>query len=342
MKYFKLFLISFLLITEIVEAQDPHFSQFYYSPLTENPALTGAFDGSYRLGTIYKNQWGSVTSPFVYSTPSISGDYKLMNNGYNNNYLGVGLMLLNDRSGDANLSNLTAMFSAAYHLSLDQRGYNHISIGLQGGIVQKSIDQAALKFLDQYDGNGGFTGISAEHFDNVSILYPDFSAGAAYTSVISKQTRFQAGISVFHLTQPTERFLQSTVSNDRLPIRYLAHASATFGLNSKIYLFPFGQFQMQNKNQEVVAGANIGYKFAGTPSAVGTLFYVGAFTRVKYNVVPTVGFMMNGLQFGLSYDVNLSNDLKAVAKSNGGFELALVYTGILRSDKGQPIPCPTF
>lgn len=342
MKKYTILLILFTSLATLLSAQDPHFSQFYYSPLTENPALTGAFDGSYRVEAIYKNQWGSVTSPFVYSTPSISGDYKLMNNGYNNNYLGIGLMLLNDRSGDANLSNLTAMFSAAYHIALDQRGKNHISVGIQGGIVQKSIDQAALKFLDQYDGNGGFTGITAEHFNNLSILYPDFSAGVVYSRIVSTQTRFQLGASAFHLTRPTERFLESTTDNDQLPMRFLGHASATFGLTNKIYLFPFAQFQMQGKNQEVVGGANLGYKFMGSPSAIGTLFYVGAFTRVKYNIVPTLGFMMNGLQFGLSYDVNIASDLRAVAKSTGGFELALIYTGILKSDKGKPIPCPTF
>ena len=35
-------------------AQDVHYTQFYNSPLTTNPALTGVFNGSYRIGAIYR------------------------------------------------------------------------------------------------------------------------------------------------------------------------------------------------------------------------------------------------------------------------------------------------
>src|ERR1700750_617548 len=97
------------LMAHTAMSQDIHYSQFYYSPFTFNPALTGSMDGTYRFGGIYKNQWSSISSPFVYSTPSISGDVKLFSGGFNNNYLGVGLMLINDRSGDGNLRNFTGM-----------------------------------------------------------------------------------------------------------------------------------------------------------------------------------------------------------------------------------------
>src|SRR5215470_10407076 len=99
--------IASLTILFTASAQDIHFSQFYYSPLTFNPALTGAMDGTYRIGAIYKNQWSSISSPFVYSTPSIAADAKLFSGKFNGNYLGVGLLLLNDRSGDGNLRNFT-------------------------------------------------------------------------------------------------------------------------------------------------------------------------------------------------------------------------------------------
>jgi hypothetical protein len=38
-----------------------------------NPALTGAFDGDYRVSGIYRTQWGNITSPF--STPGVSADF---------------------------------------------------------------------------------------------------------------------------------------------------------------------------------------------------------------------------------------------------------------------------
>jgi len=36
-------------------AQDANFSQFFASPLTLNPALTGKFDGLYRVVGNYRN-----------------------------------------------------------------------------------------------------------------------------------------------------------------------------------------------------------------------------------------------------------------------------------------------
>src|SRR5687767_6335292 len=52
---------------------DPHFSQYYVYPSWLNPALTGAFDGTYRVSGIYRNQWGNVSVP--YQTPGVSVDF---------------------------------------------------------------------------------------------------------------------------------------------------------------------------------------------------------------------------------------------------------------------------
>jgi hypothetical protein len=49
-----------LLFLSASRAQDQHFSQFYAAPLSLNPALTGAMEGSYRVGTVYRDQWRKV------------------------------------------------------------------------------------------------------------------------------------------------------------------------------------------------------------------------------------------------------------------------------------------
>ncbi len=63
-------LLTIILWSVISFAQDIHYSQFYASPLTLNPALTGVNECNYRIGAMYRNQWKSVTTP--YQTPSIS------------------------------------------------------------------------------------------------------------------------------------------------------------------------------------------------------------------------------------------------------------------------------
>lgn len=332
------FLASFTL--SFANAQDVHFSQFYYSPFTFNPALTGSMDGTYRFGGIYKNQWSSISSPFVYSTPSISADAKLFSGGFNNNYLGVGMMLLNDRSGDGNLTNLTFMLSLAYHQALDREGNYHLAVGLQGGVVQKSIDFAKLDFGDEFDGLG-FNGITSEFFKYYSISYMDFASGILLYGVPNNHTRFQLGASVFHLTTPPETFFAT--SDNQLDMRYVVHGSLSFRAGKKIYLFPFAQYQLQNADNELVWGANFGYNLNQSIRGVPQIFYFGVFNRLRYDVIPTVGMMVKGFQAGLSYDVNISSDLNPATGGKGGFEVALSYMGNIVPPKHlKRVFCPQF
>ena len=60
-----LFAILSSLLINVLVAQDPHFSQFYASPLTLNPALTGKFDGTFRLAANYRNQWPGIYGTYV-------------------------------------------------------------------------------------------------------------------------------------------------------------------------------------------------------------------------------------------------------------------------------------
>src|SRR5438552_6174149 len=76
-----------------VQAQvDPHFSQYYVYPSWLNPALTGAFDGNYRVSGIYRSQWGNISSPF--QTTGVSADFTTEKN------LNYGASLLHQKAGD--------------------------------------------------------------------------------------------------------------------------------------------------------------------------------------------------------------------------------------------------
>ena len=58
-----LLLIGFPLLKTF--AQDANFSQFYASPLTLNPALTGKFHGTLRVAGNYRNQWPTISHAFI-------------------------------------------------------------------------------------------------------------------------------------------------------------------------------------------------------------------------------------------------------------------------------------
>ena len=92
----------FSAIASVSVAQDPNFSQFFASPLTLNPALTGKFDGSFRLAGNYRNQWPSINNAFV--TKTGSADFHLLNNNLPEiDRWGFGVLFMNDQNGNGAL-----------------------------------------------------------------------------------------------------------------------------------------------------------------------------------------------------------------------------------------------
>jgi hypothetical protein len=80
-------------------AQDPNFSQFFASPLTLNPAMTGKFDGVYRVAGNYRNQWPTIYKAFTTYTASF--DMGILKNRIPEyDQLGVGILGFSDQAGD--------------------------------------------------------------------------------------------------------------------------------------------------------------------------------------------------------------------------------------------------
>src|SRR5689334_25236350 len=94
-------------------AQDLHFSQYFNSPLSTNPANTGFIpDGDYRIGVNYRNQWSSVMS-VPYKTMSAFGDMQVGKDRFQNGWIGLGGLVLKDVAGAGNLSSTRIYGSVA-------------------------------------------------------------------------------------------------------------------------------------------------------------------------------------------------------------------------------------
>jgi type IX secretion system PorP/SprF family membrane protein len=123
--------ISFFLffVIEISVAQDLHFSQFFTSPISLNPAKTGLFNGDWRIGANYKNQWYNI--PITYNTASVFADAAFGEK--RNSFLkkaGAGIYLAQDGAGDGNLATTKIQLSGAYHQVLDYNEMYYLSGGL--------------------------------------------------------------------------------------------------------------------------------------------------------------------------------------------------------------------
>jgi len=146
--------MSFCLLTgAVVIAQDPNFSQFFASPLTLNPALTGKFDGVYRVAGNYRNQWPTINNAFTTYTASFdAGILKSRIPEYDQ--FGIGVLGFADDAGNGVLKNNALGLSLAYHKALDENGFHQLGVGFQGAYVGKRLDVTKVTFEDQLTPSG--------------------------------------------------------------------------------------------------------------------------------------------------------------------------------------------
>jgi type IX secretion system PorP/SprF family membrane protein len=322
-------------------SQDPNFSQFFVSPLTLNPALTGKFNGTLRLAGNYRDQWPEISKAYITST--ISLDAPILKSKISDlDTWGLGVMAMTDKSANGILSGNFLSVSTSYHKGIDEDGLHQIGIGFQGSYTNKRLDGTKLNFLDELDDNGGWTVPSGEAIDNrqVNTSYFDFAVGGLYNGSTDGYNNFYLGVSAYHINKPKESFTGDVFY--QLNPRVTVNAGGSLPLADKtrtIYISTL--FSKQGGATNIVAGAAAGF-LLNEDEDNPTSFYAGAFTRfnnVNDALIPYIGLEYNGLRFGASYDVNISS-LKTASQSKGGIEISLIY--IKRPAGYKSIPCPSF
>ena len=336
-----------------LNAQDAHFSQYYTFAQALNPALTGNFEGSYRFAAIYRNQWRSFLGTNAYVTPGAAIDVTLFEGQLKTDKLGMGLMVYNDRFGEGSISTLNTAFSLAYHKGFGKKGLHRLSLGAQVAFVQKSFDDDASTFYDQFDElthGAGFA--TTENFQQGSYFFFDYNFGLYWKSSFSKRVAAQGGFSVWHVSQPQEYFIVDD-EDFYLPMRYVFDAGAQVFVDRKykVSVSPDVLYQRQGgfgeqDFQEILVGGSVGYHF-NSGFRTNSSMHVGA----RYRVSPanTDGLVVLGqvefrnLRIGGAYDINLS-ELTESTDTRGGFEVSLVYMGeSIRSYKAdRSLPARRF
>ncbi|MBN4049652.1 PorP/SprF family type IX secretion system membrane protein [Bacteroidales bacterium AH-315-N07] len=303
-----------------LHCQDFHFSQYFHSPINLNPALTGHFEGNYRIILNHRNQWSSITVPFL--TSSISVDTKFYKDWLQGGALGVGLMLFNDKTGDAGLTHNKMMLSLNYFKLLDYEGNHAIALGFQGGFFQKGLDQSKLLFGNQFvDADFDRSLPTGENIAGYKILKPDFQTGVLYKLNKPDHHYINGGISFFHLTSPDESLIGN---EDRLSLRSVLHGEAKFKIAEKTFLGPNLLLMYQNGAREINIGATLDIAPKEGPSYNSKLI-LGTYYRVFDALILMTGLEYENWLFAFSYDVNVSS-LRVASNFKGGFEISIIYT----------------
>ena len=329
-----LVILCALLLTIMVKAQDPHFSQFFASPLTLNPAFTGKFDGSWRVAANHRDQWPSI--PKAYVTTSASIDFPILKKRIpQNDVFGVGISGLTDASANSILKLNYGSVSLSYHKALNENGTTTIGAGFQATYSSLSLDVSKLTFEDQLTQNG-FTGTTSDILTNgKNQSYFDMNAGLLFSGSTNGENNFYLGASMYHITRPKVSFKDK---NWHLSGRITVHGGGSLPVSDIVSIHSSVIYQTQNKASEITVGAALSANFNQNPANPSSI-YLGCWYRFNDAIVPYVGIEFGGLRIGASYDVNISN-LKAATASRGGSEFSLIFIKKPAEPKG--IPCPKF
>ena len=333
-KIFLLFLI--IILSNNLFAQDIHFSQFFSSPLSLSPALTGHFDADWRVTNNYRSQWKSISNP--YKTISIGYDRNFY---YYNEKISGGIYIINDQSGSMNFTVNKIFISGAYHKTI---GNNTFHLGIQPGFVLKSYDKDKITLPDQFDMTVGT--FNSDLPDNESSLnnnisYFDMNIGGAWNRNFGKFEPTVA-VSFFHITAPKEEFANKS---NRLPLRTAIYGKLNYKLTEKISLIPNLIYLRHKVADEFLLGTNIDYKINIEAYKLNSI-YVGFYFRdgITSNfdaIYPVVGAKFKNLQVGISYDFNVS-PLKIATSYKGAFEISLIYKSASSLLPKITIPCDRF
>ncbi|MGB1315520.1 MAG: PorP/SprF family type IX secretion system membrane protein [Chitinophagales bacterium] len=336
-------LFSFVFIGLSLTAQDVHFSQYYASPLTLNPALTGKFNGLYRVTAIYRDQWRNIQQQKsnTFMTPSLSVDFSLLKDKLKNSALGVGAVVTYDKVGAFNTIDVGA--NVAYHLGLDKKGKVHIALGFQGLYSNRRLDPD-FKFEDEIVGN--LTTSPDDNLNTDAKHVFDLGAGMLVDAQIGKATTLYGGYSANHILTPKDDFIDNPTgaSDYKTPLRHVVHVGAEIEIK-KTMIIPGLLFQTTANTNEINFGVTAGYKIIEKPKK-NTSVFLGAWYRLNEGgaLIAKAGIDFENFRITGAYDIGLAGmgkDSKSATNVNrlpSAFEIGISYFG----QGKKPTPANTY
>ena len=346
MKILKHLLIYSLLLltTSVLYAQDIHWTQFTMSPLTLNPAFTGDFEGTFRIGGIYRDQYNFVRGRNPggkgFRTPSFFVDVPIIMLR-KRDWVSAGIVAYADKAGTGGLTNSGFLASGSYHLSLDKKLTRYLVAGVQFGSVGREIkDSQDLTFADNIlNGTPGATSIDFNKIPEDGQSYSVVNIGLMYRAAVDKKTDLNVGLAVSYITRPDGGITTAgpTAGSFKRPLKTTVHGQLERQVNDNLTIYPAFIFQNSAGVNEIAIQAMGGYglkfKDLDLQAKAGLGYRVGDAVQVL------LGANYDDWQFGLAYDLTASG-LTSSNSARGGFELAI--NKIIKVYKQPTVPPVIF
>ena len=317
-------------------AQAPMLSQYFASPLAINPALAGNGYASWRIMAVRRNQWvGAGVDPL--NTTSASLDGKLFKQkGNENNYLGAGLLFIQDKGLAGAYKNNSINLAFSSHISLDQEDVHSLAGGLGGSFNNTVIDYSQLTFSQQIS-SAGFNRALPTFETNLSSVKPYSSVFGGLTySYKTEAANFEMGLACYQLLSTVRTSLQDPTQLD--PPRFNFHTDFQSYLGERTTFNANALFSFEKYVNTYSLGFNIGNMVGNTvEDEEPTIINTGIWYRHNQALSPYVGLGYGIMQVGISYDINISKSKTDLGPLQT-FEFSLVFRSPVRIK--SPVPCP--
>lgn len=309
MKQFPLYITILLLLSLELQAQEPNFSMYHYSPFFTNPGEFGA-EVDVRVLLNYRNQAIDLDKNF--STSSFSVFYPIY---IGKNRLVAAANLLNDRSSDI-LSTNGGMMGLAY--SVQTTTNSALSLGIQAGYFQRAPG-SNYTTDDQYvDGVFNPGAVSGDAVLQARKAYPAFSGGLYY-KVMDDAGLEKAfiGTSIFNINRPNVSLFND--QND-LPMVFKSTVGYRVYHNMNVSVIPTARWVGHAGNHFVNIGSRFGYELNNKGNESKKI-ELGVWYHTNQLGVFSMAYEQSNFTIAASYDQSIGSELGNV--QNSIFELAI-------------------
>ena len=340
-------------ITSDLQAQDTEVSQLYALPLHLNPALSGNYDGKYRVSIMYRDQWASmITDP--YRSYALSGDMKIQigrKHQTYKDYASAGVFFLGDKVNPFDYSTNQITINGAFHKFLDMGTYTYLSAGMLAGVVQKNFIYEDFTFQDQFNGIDGYPFNTAEDLPQNNHAFFDLALGVSFTTRFNRDLAMVAGGSIYHFHKPNVSFYKETdpdhypniLKELALKPRINGHVVFDWQLYHNFSLTPGFAFISQDAHTQMRMGTGTRFELSDVRESA---FHIGGWFKLNSEVDGIslntfslmTGFEYKKLLIGFSYDLSI-DDLVTYQLGQHVFEFTLSFIGDYEDDN---LFCPRF
>jgi type IX secretion system PorP/SprF family membrane protein len=301
----KILIIGLIFAGKSLFAQQlPHFSQYYLNDFLINPAIAGTRDYFEGVST-HRYQWeGIVDAPRTY-TLSINGPIKSQK-------MGLGGYIFTDIAGPTRRTGFN--LSYAYNLKINEK--LKISLGINAGLLQFTIDGTKLSLRDQSD--------MILTSNVLSQLTPDAGFG-----LYLYNEKYYFGFSIPQLLNTkVDLAIAENITEGRLTSHFFATGGYKFQVTDDIMIEPIALVKYINPAPIQFEGtAKITYK---------EKIWLSGTYRDKDAITTSIGYLLyNSFKIAYAYDFTTSN-IKNY--SNGSHELMVGVQFYNRKNKIETPP----